>query len=170
MGMRHIVSATCLVLALVTFGCGSSNEVIPAEKAHTELIDRNWLDTWPESRDDRLQVFRFTPSMGGGVHQERTVYEGSFELFTFTATGDTIRFVFPGRDEVHETAYRIEEVDGPAPFTRRLVLEDSPRGPGVYYGWDEGSTAGPFVLDGGSPLSSRSAEATPSANKPQVVR
>jgi hypothetical protein len=84
--------------------------------------------------------------MGGGVYQDRTVFEGSFELFTFSATGETISFVFPGKDERRESAYRIERVDGPHPFTRRLVLDDTPRGPATYYGWDESGHASPFEI------------------------
>jgi hypothetical protein len=133
--------------ALLLAACGSSGEAVPAERARGELVNRNWIDVWPESKDDRLHVYRFVPSMGGGVYQDRNVFEGSFELFTFEASGETLRFAFPGREEAHETAYRIERVEGPAPFTHRLVLEDSPRGPGVYYGWDEGSSAAsPFEL------------------------
>ncbi|MBX3251415.1 MAG: hypothetical protein KF901_29830 [Myxococcales bacterium] len=126
--------------------CGGSADTLSPEAARSELTDRNWIDRWPEAHDDRLHVYRFTPSMGGGVYQDRTVFEGSFELFTFEATGDQIRFVFPAKSERAQTGYRIERVDGPAPFTRKLVLDDDPRGPGVYYGWDEHQQAAPFRL------------------------
>ncbi|MFK7991626.1 MAG: hypothetical protein AB8I08_36755 [Sandaracinaceae bacterium] len=140
--MRRVLAFTLLALSLTA--CGPDAEVVPAAQARSELINRNWLDVWPEAADDSLKVYRFTPSMGGGVFQDRTVFEGSFELFTFDATHDRLTIRFPGRDEVHETDYRIERVEGPHPFTRRLVLEDDPRGPGTYYGWDEHQTAAPF--------------------------
>ncbi|MEM9071154.1 MAG: hypothetical protein AAGE52_21770 [Myxococcota bacterium] len=145
MNVKQSVSSVVLALALLA-GCSDSAEVLSPADARAELINRNWLDVWPESADDHLHVFRFTPSMGGGVYQDRTVFEGKFELFTFEATGDTLRIVFPGKDERHETAYQIERIDGPAPFNRRLVLEDSPRGPSIYYGYDEGSTDVPAGL------------------------
>ncbi len=144
---RTVLSATFSVLCLLSAaGCGSSETAIPADEARSELINRNWIDVWPESKDDRLHVLRFVPSMGGGVYQDRNVFEGAFELFTFEATGEEIRFVFPGRGESKVTGYRIERVEGPAPFNRRLVLDDSPRGPAVYYGYDEGQTASPLGL------------------------
>ncbi|HJL02582.1 MAG TPA: hypothetical protein RMH85_22450 [Polyangiaceae bacterium LLY-WYZ-15_(1-7)] len=146
--------ASFALLTLVLVACDDAEPVAPAD-ARAELIDRNWIDVWPQNADDELHVYRFTPSMGGGVYQDRTVFEGRFELFTFEATGDTIRFRFPGKDETHSTAYRIERVDGPAPFTRRLTLEDTPRGPAVYYGWDEGSGASPFAQVRGAPRPGR---------------
>jgi hypothetical protein len=133
-----------VLLLFVLAGCGS--DAVDSTRARDELVDRNWIDVWPTEKEDRLHVYRFTPSMGGGVFQDRTVYEGSFELFTFSATGESISFVFPGKNETRETAYRIERVDGPHPFTRRLVLDDSPRGPATYFGWDESAGASPFEL------------------------
>lgn len=133
-----------LLLSLLLVACGADAEALPADEARQQLTDRNWVDVWPESKDERLHVYRFTPSMGGGVFQDRTVFQGSFELFQFEATGEQIRFHFPGPEERVTTGYRIEPVDGPPPFTHRLVLEDDPRGPGTYYGWNEGQTASPF--------------------------
>ncbi|GAB5546003.1 MAG: hypothetical protein SangKO_057630 [Sandaracinaceae bacterium] len=131
-------------LSLFLVACGADAEALPADEARQQLTDRNWIDVWPESKDEQLHVYRFTPSMGGGVFQDRTVFQGNFELFQFEASGEQIRFHFPGPEERVTTAYRIEPVDGPAPFTHRLVLEDDPRGPGTYYGWNEGQTASPF--------------------------
>jgi hypothetical protein len=94
----------------------------------------SWLDRWPVNDQDRLQVFRFTPSMGGGVFQNRTLFKGSFELFRYQTDGKKIEFDLPETHERTKTPFRIERVVGPAPFDLRLVLENSPRGPNVYYG------------------------------------
>ena len=89
---------------------------------------------WPTSKDDHLHVYRFTPKMGGGVYQDRTIYKGTFELFKFEATGDEIRFnLLETKDKV-TSAYKIEQVSGPKPFDLRLTIFDSPRGPKTYYG------------------------------------
>ncbi len=143
--MRHLRRVALLGSLLGLLACGGEPAALPSAQAAQELVNRNWLDVWPESHDDRLHVYRFTPAMGGGVFQDRTVFEGHFELFTFSEGNGTITFRFPGKNERHETAYRIEPVEGPRPFTRRLVLEDDPRGPGVYYGYDEQQTASPFL-------------------------
>jgi hypothetical protein len=137
MSIRTLLVASLLLTSAAA--CGSSaDEATPrqvsAQDAAELLTDRNWLDTWPESKDHRLHVFRFTPSMGGGVYQDRTVFHGEFELFTFKVEGDKLTFVLPHNGERVTTKFKIERVAGPKPFDLRLTISDSPRGPGVYYG------------------------------------
>ncbi|MEM9192280.1 MAG: hypothetical protein AAGF12_24110 [Myxococcota bacterium] len=142
--MRALATIPFLVFPLLFAACGSSGDALPADEAREQLIDRNWIDVWPEEKDDRLRVYRFTPSMGGGVFQDRSVFQGRFELFKFRAEGEHLHFEFPENDQQVDSIFKIEAVDGPAPFTHRLVIEDDPRGPGTYYGWNERQTAVPF--------------------------
>lgn len=144
--MRTLTLLLVLSAGLLAAGCGSSatSTALDPAAARQALIDRNWVSVWPTGRDEQLQVFRFVPGMGGGVFQDRTIFRGSFELFQFEASGDEIRFVFPHDGQRVRTPYRIEEIDGPDPFTHRLTLETTPRGPAVYYGWDEGQRASPL--------------------------
>src|SRR6185295_9913877 len=107
---------------------------VSGEDAAKLLINRNWLDSWPRRKDDHLLVYRFVPTMGGGVYQDRTVFKGQFELFQFEATGDAVRFVFPHTDERTRARYQIERVRGPEPFDLKLTIDPDPRGPGVFYG------------------------------------
>jgi hypothetical protein len=127
-----------VLVAALAGACSSSsstrsNQVAP-EEARSLLIDRNWLDRMPETERDRLHVYRFVPSMGGGVFQDRTLFKGTFELFSFKVDGNKILF------DLHETKdrvaseFRIERVDGPAPFDLKLTIPDDPRGPKVYFG------------------------------------
>jgi hypothetical protein len=126
-----------LVTASATAAACSSGhqtrEVGPDDAARL-LLDRNWIDVMPRSQDDRLHVFRFVPKMGGGVFQDRRLFKGEFELFTFKVNKNEIRFDFPDQHERYQTSYKIEDVDGPEPFDLKLTLERSPRGPRVYYG------------------------------------
>jgi len=130
---------TLLVLAMaVTAACSSSSSSsstqVPADEARQLLIDRNWMDRMPETERDRLFVYRFVPSMGGGVFQDRTIYKGTFELFMYQVKGDAITFkLLETHDEV-TSPFRIEKVDGPAPFDLKLTIPDDPRGPKVYFG------------------------------------
>lgn len=107
---------------------------LPADEAKKLLLDRNWLDRMPETERDRLFVYRFVPSMGGGVFQDRTLFKGTFELFMFEAGDGKIRFVLPETKDRVTSEFRIESVDGPAPFDLKLTVKPDPRGPGVYYG------------------------------------
>ena len=104
----------------------------PAD-AERVLIDRNWMDRWPEHKDDRLQLYRFTPSMGGGVFQDRTVFKGNFELFQYQEGDQTIEFHFPETDETVRSSYLIERVRGHEPFDLKLLIAHDPRGKGVYW-------------------------------------
>lgn len=107
---------------------------VATEEAAQLLLDRNWMDLWPESETEKLRVFRFVPNMGGGVFQDRTLFQGSFELFTFRVSEDTIHFDLHHTKEKVPAKFRIERVEGPEPFDLRLTLDRSPRGPSVYFG------------------------------------
>ncbi|CAN5879045.1 hypothetical protein BH11MYX2_BH11MYX2_21020 [soil metagenome] len=122
-----------VVASLAACSSPPSTKISPAE-SRALLIDRNWLDRMPETEREKLHVYRFVPSMGGGVFQDRTLYKGIFELFSFKVNGDHIDF------ELHEThdkissTFTIEQVDGPKPFDLKLTIPDDPRGPKVYFG------------------------------------
>ena len=135
--MRHLVIA----LSALIVGCASDDRptprhVDPAEATRL-LIDRNWIDRLPETPQDRLHVYRFVPAMGGGVYQDRTLFKGSFELFTFEVDARTsqLRIVTPEDGRAHRTGFHIERVRGPEGTDLQLTLDDSPRGPSQYYGW-----------------------------------
>ena len=110
-------------------------KALAPDEAKKLLIDRNWLDRWPVDAKEKLHVLRFVPKMGGGVYQDRTLFAGSFELFTFEHDGKQIRFVFPHTKGKATVAYRIDAVSDRAPFDLRLTLADAVRGPKVYYGF-----------------------------------
>ena len=108
-----------------------------SHKSHNSdnrLIDRNWIDRMPETERDRLHVYRFVPTMGGGVFQDRTLYKGTFELFMFKTDGDELQFDLPETHQKVTSRFRIEEVDGPEPFDLKLTIDVDPRGPHIYYG------------------------------------
>ncbi len=125
----------CAALAACSSSSSPSGKAVPAGEAANLLIDRNWLDRMPETDRDRLHVYRFVPSMGGGVFQDRTLYKGTFELFSFTVDGERLRFVLHETRQDVTSRFIIEDVDGPKPFDLKLTIPDDPRGPKVYYGW-----------------------------------
>lgn len=135
-GMRSLT--LCALLIALVAACSSSKKPrgqrVAADQARLLLLDRNWIDVMPQAKHDKLHVFRFVPSMGGGVFQDRTIFKGIFELFRFEATGEEIHFDLLETDQDIRARYTIEEVSGPAPFDLRLTIPESPRGPKVYYG------------------------------------
>ena len=138
---------TALIACVVLAACSSSGTAPAAKAVRCDpgeaaklLIDRNWLDRVPETPRDHLFVYRFVPAMGGGVFQDRTLYKGTFELFTFEVHGDTVRVVTPEDGVVHTSTFHIDRIsDGAYETDLRLTLDNPPRGPGVYYGWSRES-------------------------------
>ncbi len=122
------------VFLIVALAACSSHHGITDRQARDLLIDRNWIDRMPQTEREKLHVYRFVPTMGGGVFQDRTLYKGTFELFKFTVDGDHIDFDLPETGEHVRSQFHIEKVDGPAPFDLKLTVWSDPRGPTVYYG------------------------------------
>ena len=115
--------------------CSKPDHQLSASDARDVLINRNWIDRMPETQSDRLHVYRFVPSMGGGVYQDRTLFKGTFELFMFKVErGDHIVFDLPETHERVTSQFQIERVAGPQPFDLKLTIFSDPRGPHVYYG------------------------------------
>jgi hypothetical protein len=124
----------CFVVGIAGACSSPGHPQISDRDARQLLLDRNWIDRMPQNDRDKLHVYRFVPSMGGGVFQDRTLYKGTFELFTFSVDGDHIDFVMPQTRERVRSQFHIEPVDGPAPFDLKLTVWSDPRGPSVYYG------------------------------------
>jgi hypothetical protein len=134
--MRNLhVLALCAGLSIAAAAChGQASPQLSKDDARAVLIDRNWLDRMPENMTDKLHVYRFVPSMGGGVFQDRTLFKGTFELFMFKVTGDHIVFDLPETGQKVTSQFTIETVAGPAPFDLKLTIWSDPRGPHTYYG------------------------------------
>ncbi len=126
--------ALAFTIALAACSSPPTSSRVSTDDAPKLLIDRNWMDRMPETDRDKLFVYRFVPSMGGGVFQDRTLFKGTFELFSFSATGERITFDLHETKDKVTSLYIIERVDGPAPFDLKLTIPDDPRGPKVYFG------------------------------------
>jgi hypothetical protein len=145
--MRTLLVASAFA-ALAATACSKAPDHLSARDAADVLINRNWIDRMPETQSDRLHVYRFVPSMGGGVYQDRTLFKGTFELFMFKVErGDHIVFDLPETGEKVTSEFRIEKVDGPAPFDLKLTVFSDPRGPRTYYGMQAETDRDGHALD-----------------------
>ena len=149
--MRILPAALLLVLLASCRGDAPAKykaTSVSEQAAADLLINRNWMDLWPESASEKLHVFRFVPDMGGGVYQDRTLFKGSFELFSFSVADGKIQFHLHHKQQKVSSGFRIERVSGPEPFDLKLSIDSSPRGPSVYYSRSsETSTDLDFALD-----------------------
>ena len=125
---------TALLVSLVACSHHKTDRGFDRDTQKKLLIDRNWIDVMPKTERDKLHVYRFVPTMGGGVYQDRTIFKGTFELFQFEATDSQIRFNLLETHDKVTVPYTIEHVDGPAPFELKLTIPGDPRGPVTYYG------------------------------------
>jgi hypothetical protein len=133
--MRNLLVLSAVVALGATACSSKSSPRLSASDARDVLIDRNWIDRMPETTTDKLHVYRFVPTMGGGVYQDRTLFKGTFELFTFKIEGgDHIVFNLPETREKVTSQFTIETVAGPHPFDLKLTIWSDPRGPHEYYG------------------------------------
>jgi hypothetical protein len=128
------LAALVAVVAACSSGSTSQSRIVDDGEARKLLLDRNWITDMPQTERDHFHVYRFVPSMGGGVFQDRTIFKGTFELFKFETAADEIRFDLLETHDKVVSKFRIEEVKGPKPFDLRLTIEADPRGPQVYYG------------------------------------
>ncbi len=132
------VLCSALLAMTLSAGCHDAKHerALPPPEARRLLLDRNWLDHLPQSPGERLHVFRFVPSMGGGVFQDRTLYAGQFELFQFEQDGARIHFKLLHTGEDVRVPFTIQPQHPPeeeSPFELHLHIADSPRGPKDYY-------------------------------------
>ena len=144
----------CALAVAAACGRDKAPEVrtLPPDEAAEVLINRNWLDRWPTEEQERLHVYRFTPSMGGGVFQDRTLFAGHFELFTYQVEGEHLTIQWPNSKEEDRMVFRVQRVSGPAPFDLRLELTTPSRGPRTYYG--RSVETGAAAVDPFGPLAS----------------
>ncbi len=140
MTRRAALLALSVLLLIPAGGCRKDHgdrkarAAVPPDEAAELLINRNWLDLWPSKESDRLHVYRFTPAMGGGVFQDRTLFEGHFELFRYRIDGEHLTIEWPHTRSEDRMVFRVRRVDGPEPFDLQLELTATSRGPRIYYG------------------------------------
>src|SRR3569623_1719069 len=132
--MKTAAGLLATVLALGACSHHKTDRGLDRDTQKKLLIDRNWIDVMPKTERDKLHVYRFVPTMGGGVYQDRTIFKGTFELFKFAVDGDQLEFDLLETHDKVRSQFEITPVDGPEPFDLKLTIPNAPRGPRVYYG------------------------------------
>jgi hypothetical protein len=146
-----IVSVLALALAAASVAAcsdtpaSSAGEPVSAADAVDVLESTPWLDTMPRTERSVINAYLFTG--GDGAFLIGNSYKMTIEMFVYEATNKTLELEFLDENKSYGTAYTIERYKGEA-FDYKLTLKKSPRGPKVYYGFDndQGDRAVPAVV------------------------
>lgn len=117
------------LVLLFLVGC-SEHKTQNAEKI---LESTAWLDRAPEKESDVIHAWIFP--RGEGVYFTGNAYKGSYETFRYFVEDGRIKIRFLSDDTKHEMKFKIERIDDRV-FDYKLTLDRSPRGPQVYFGFD----------------------------------
>ena len=102
------------------------------------VFDRIWIDQVPSKPTDTANGFAAITRQPLGIFQAASQYKGSYEIFTYKATGDQLRIVYPQTDDkekVKVRAWSCKERD----MDYCLELSGSNRGVKRYHsrrGWE----------------------------------
>ena len=136
--MRKL-ALVAVAIALAAGGCrgdhssSSSNEVVAQKDAEKILESTAWMDRAPQAEEDVIHAWIF---QGEGLYFTGNAYKASFERFRYYAEGATLKLRFLNDGEKHDVGFKIERVKSDPVFDYKLTLDGDPRGPSVYYGFD----------------------------------
>jgi hypothetical protein len=146
-----IVSVLALALAAASVAAcsdtpaSSAGEPVSAADAVDVLESTAWIDSVP--RTERSIINGWVFQAGEGLFFVGNSYKATIELFRYEATNKTLELEFLDESKTYATTYSIERYKGEV-FDYKMTLKKSPRGPKVYYGFDNdrGDRAVPAVV------------------------
>jgi len=147
--MKKLALLVAVAASLGTAGCGrgddggAGREITDKKDAAKILESTPWLDRAPEAEADVIHAWVFP--RGEGLYFVGNAYKGSYELFRYWIEEDEIRVRFLDDGSKHTMHYKVERVDDRV-FDYKLTLDDSPRGPKVYFGFDHQHRELPAVV------------------------
>jgi hypothetical protein len=129
-----------MVAALGAAGCGRDDArraavVEDSRDAARILQSTPWLDRAPHDERDLIHAWVFP--RGEGLYFVGNAYKGSYELFSFFVEDDELRIRFLDDGTTHKLRFQIEKAHDRV-FDYKLTLDPTPRGPKVYYGFEQG--------------------------------
>src|SRR5687767_318678 len=142
--MRTSASVSVLALALAAAasvaGCkdspssAGSGELVSAADAPDILESTAWIDSVP--RTERSIINGWVFQAGEGLFFVGNSYKATIELFRYVATNTALELEFLDESKTYGTRYTIERYKGEV-FDYKLTFKKSPRGPKVYFGFDQ---------------------------------
>jgi hypothetical protein len=100
------VKKPLLILGLVAVGVLALARWTMRRDGDVSVFDRIWIDQLPSKPKDTGNAFAAVTKQPLGVFQSASQYKGSFEIFSYKATGDELQVVYPQTDEKEKIKVR----------------------------------------------------------------
>ena len=128
--------AVTLALSLVAVPVGMAwhGGEVDASANPRLLISRLWLDRYPDSSRDEVDLFLFFGS-GFGIYEHGSSYKATMEFFEFERQGDKVDMTFFQDKKQHQTRFKVAACNDDDNFDLCLDFDSSPRGPKRYHSW-----------------------------------
>jgi len=132
------VKKPLLILGLVVVGVLALARWTMGPGGDVSVFDRIWIDQLPSKPRDTGNAFAAVTKQPLGVFQSASQYKGSYEIFSYKASGDELQVVYPQTDEkekIKVRAWKCKEGD----MDYCLELSGSSRGVKRYRsrrGWE----------------------------------
>lgn len=163
--LRSVLPASLFALAIAGSGSGCGSEESRPEATEVSAADAKkllsstpWLDHMPAGEKDAIHLLQLDPR-GKGVYVNGNVFRGTYELFDYVATSSELRVTFLDSGDKAKGSYRIERMKRKG-FDLRLTLSPSPRGPSVFYGFEQGQAMPDAVKSIATTAAQRTQQAT----------
>jgi hypothetical protein len=140
-----IILVACAVAFLLwsAAGCQKSCRVLErykGEMAKSLLLNRPWLDEFPDKPEKKFMVYVFTDESVGAHDKADSAYRHLLEIFMLRVATDKIAFLFPHDQRKAETTYKVERIQRKGQFDLKLTLDRDPQlngKPYVYFSCTE---------------------------------
>jgi hypothetical protein len=100
------VKKPLLILGLVVVGVLVLAIWTTGPRGDVSVFDRIWIDQLPSNPKDTGNAFVAVTKQPMGVFQSASQYKGSYEVFTYKASGDELQVVYSQTDEKEKVTVR----------------------------------------------------------------
>jgi hypothetical protein len=139
MNRRFVIYGAVLAIAVMVWcgmGCQKSYRVLErysGEAAKNLLLNRPWLDEFPEKPEQKFMVYVFSDENVGAHDKADSAYRHLLEIFMLRASTEKISFLFPHDKRKADSSFKVERISRKGQFDLKLTLEHDPQLNGKSY-------------------------------------
>ena len=132
----YILSLVLIALCLIISSCAKRCRTIETYRgsmAVNMLINRPWMDEFPEKPEQPFVGYIFTDEAAGISDRADSLYKHLIEIFAFKSSAEKISFIFPHDRRKAESTYKVERIEFKGQFNLKLTLQKDPQMKGKTY-------------------------------------